>query len=129
MSQGGIGTEWSSWSPVGRGGDKDRPTRDVSTLPPWFTANGQARLAPSSTWRTEDTSVFNRWRYASSLFVFQLRFLVVHVGSQPASRAMILAVCLSRRLSYYRFSDLFGRRRWSACIRSTSTLLDNRELN
>lgn len=70
MSQGGIGTEWSSWSPVGRGGDKDRPTRDVSTLPPWSTANGQARLAPSSTWRTEDTGAFNRWRCASSLFAF-----------------------------------------------------------
>lgn len=94
MSQGGIENEWSSRSPVGCGGDKDRPTRNVSTLPLRFTANGHSRLAPSSTWRPEDTGAFNRWRSASSLFVLQrnVSSLCKYAG-HPAGPRLSLCVC------------------------------------
>lgn len=70
-------------------GDKDRPTRDVSPLPPRSTANGHPRLAPPSTWRTVDTAAFNRWRCAVSPSLF-------HHGPSP-SLSLSLALARAHR--------------------------------
>lgn len=94
---------------MGRGGSKDRPTRNAPRLPPCSTANGHPGLAPSSTWRTEDAGAFNRWRSLLSLHRHSLPFspstVTAFGGEHRASQ--------SRRLSYYRFSDLSARSRRS----------------
>lgn len=96
-------------------GDRDRPTRDVSPLPPRPTANGHPRLAPPSTWRTVDTAAFNRWRCAVSPSLFHhgrpLSFSLFFFFSLSLSRALTEAQprlsCVCR--ADYRNCRLFSR--------------------
>lgn len=117
MSQGGIGNRGVAGSPVGRGGNKDRPTRNVPPLPLWSAAHGQPRLVPSPTWRTDDTAGINRWRVSLSLLPSAVpSSALLNVGRPRA------CVPLSRRLSRATgFSHLFAtspyRCRWSPRFR------------
>ena len=93
------------WDEAGRNrvpretrGGRDRPTRDVSPLPPRPTANGHPRLAPPSTWRTVDTAAFNRWRCAVSPSLFH------HGRLSPLSLSLSLSVRLLLSLSQSRHS-------------------------
>lgn len=104
MSQGGIGNRGVTGSPVGRGGNKDRPTRNVPSLPLSSTAHGHPRLARSPTWRTEDTAGINRWRVSLSLLSWL--FPLPRSSTSGSPRA---CVPLSRRLSRATsFSHLFS---------------------
>lgn len=107
-------------------GDRDRPTRDVSPLPPRPTANGHPRLAPPSTWRTVDTAAFNRWRCAVSPSLFHHGRLPLSFSPSP-SRA--LTDCRASVAQIIVTVASFAR--WSTRVRPTSTLCsrDNRGRN
>lgn len=131
------------WDEAGRNrvpretrGGRDRPTRDVSPLPPRPTANGHPRLAPPSTWRTVDTAAFNRWRCAVSPSLFH------HGRLSPLSLSLSVRLLLSLSQSRHSHdcrasvaqiivtivaSFLASFARWSTRVRPTLALCSLRQ--